>query len=215
MGMRVYASRGLWLIAVAWACGAVWADTESPVQVVADTSSRIIQALHEHREELRSNPRKVYELIDQIAVPRFDTEVISREVLGRYWRQATPDQRRRFMEAFRTYVINSYAKALLRYEDETVKVEPLRPGDRQGDRAVVHSVIQGSSGSPIHVDYRLFERNGQWKVYDVVVDGVSMVISYRDSFADKIEKAGLDALISDLLHHNAEFKLQPKAGKDG
>lgn len=177
-------------------------------QVVRDTAQQLIDALKKNREQLRKEPQKIYELIEHIAVPHFDIPYIVRLVLGGAWRKATPQQRERFTTAFRTFVINNYAKALLQYSNETLTVYPVSPEQQNGKRVMVRSRLTGGGEAPVAINYRMHVRDGEWKVYDVIVSGVSIVINYRNSFAEQIRDGGLDSLIDLIEQKNAAFRLE-------
>ena len=176
---------------------------ESPQQVVEDVTNRMTQALQQNHQALRADPSKIYGLVNQIALPRFDFELISQWVLGKYWREATPEQRRQFSDEFRTLLVRSYAGALLEYSGEKITFPPGK-ATVNADDATVHASVQPKSGSPIDISYSLRLRNGAWKVYDVAVNGVSLVINYRSTFANQIRNSGMDAVIRDLKERNAK-----------
>lgn len=134
--------------------------------------------------------------IRQIVLPAFDVNIMSRSVVGkRYWDEATPEQKERFIAKFTTQVIQVYSAPLKQYNHDQIKFFPLRGGISENNRVVVHSMIFRSNGQQIPVDYRLVFNNGQWKVYDFSVEGVSMVESYRSQYSTTLEEGGVRALI--------------------
>ncbi len=180
----------------------VGAAVKPPQEVVQDTSARMIDALRKNSATLRQDSSRIYELVDQIVLPNFDFELMSRWVLGRAWQQATPDQRRRFADEFRTLLVRTYAKALLEYSDENIRVPPQPPAS--GSETTVRTEVQPKTGRPIQINYSMHLGNEGWKVYDVTVDGVSLVTNYRSTFASQIRSNGLDAVIADLQQRNAQ-----------
>lgn len=178
-----------------------------PETVVATASHNIIGAIHKHRDELTANPEILYGFIETIVVPHFDVEAISRLVLGRHWRQATTEQRQRFTNAFKRLVIHSYAKALLLYSNEEIQVLPVPAGKQGSPRISVHSIVTTSTGNPVSIAYRLRMKNGGWMIYDLVVEGVSLVLNYKQSFSEQIRRQGLDDLIRSIEEKNSLFKL--------
>lgn len=178
-----------------------------PDKVIEQTSEQMIAALDENRDALGTDSGLVYALIDKIALPHFDIETIARQILGKTWRKASPDQRQRFSHEFQTFIMNTYAKQLMRYSDEQIRVEPLKAEALKSHYVTVRSQIDTRNAGPIAVDYRLHMQDGEWKICDFTVEGVSLVINYRASFASEIRKSGLDALIDRLAEHNAQFKL--------
>jgi phospholipid transport system substrate-binding protein len=203
---------GLWL----WMSLCVFSGTavgaplagKSPVAVVEQTSQQMIKALVENRQALQKDPQKVYGLIDTIALPHFDIDAIVRQVLGSAWARATPEQRSAFKAAFQTFILNTYAKQLLAYSDEKLTVLPVPPDALRSGYVMVRTEIQSSGGQPISVDYRLRRKEGVWKIIDFTVEGISLVINYRQSFAGQIRHEGLNAVIDALTRHNDQFKLE-------
>lgn len=172
-----------------------------PQELVKDTSQRMIEALNKNRETLKQNPGKIYDLVNQIVLPNFDFELMSRWVLGRYWRDATPEQRSEFTNEFRTLLVRSYASALLEYSNEEIRYLPMPPGDGKDD-VTVRTEFVPKNGSPIPINYTLHSKDGAWKVYDVTVDGVSLVTNYRGTFVSQIRQGGMEAVINDLKERN-------------
>jgi len=182
----------------------VWAAARTPHEVVQDTSARMIDALRQNRAVLDRDPGRLYELVNQIVLPNFDFELMSRWVLGRAWQQATPDQRSRFAEEFRTLLVRTYAKALLEYADEDIRLLPQSAPKVDGKETTVRTEVKPKTGQPIPINYSMhLGNNGVWKVYDVTVEGVSIVTNYRDTFASQIRSQGLDAVITDLQQRNS------------
>lgn len=180
---------------------ALWAATIPPQQVVQETSTRMLSALRQNYAALKQNSSQIYGLVDQIVLPNFDFELMSRWVLGRAWQQATPDQRSRFTQEFRTLLVRTYAKALLEYANDDVRMSP-QSGAVDGTEATVKTEVRVKSGQPIQINYSMHLANDAWKVYDVTVDGVSLVTSYRGTFATQIRDKGMDAVIADLRQRN-------------
>lgn len=185
--------------------GNAWsATTESPRELVEEAARQLLNALRENRQALEKEPGLVYDLVDDFVLPYFDFEAMSRYVLGKYWRQATPEQQKRFVEEFRTLLVRTYANALLDYSNENVRVPPMPSVPDDADRVKVRAEIVPPSGQPIPIDYSMYLKDGTWKVYDVSVDGPSLVITYRSEFDNQIRKCGIDCLIDKLEERNAE-----------
>ncbi|MDS4069471.1 MAG: ABC transporter substrate-binding protein [Candidatus Competibacter sp.] len=198
--MKKAIALGFLLLVVA--SGALWAAVKPPQEVVQETSARMIDALRKNSATLRQDSSRIYELVDQIVLPNFDFELMSRWVLGRAWQQATPEQRRRFTEEFRTLLVRTYAKALLEYSDEDIRVPP-QPSAADGNEATIRTEVRPKSGQSIQINYSMHLNNDAWKVYDVTVDGVSLVTNYRGTFVGQIRDSGIDAVIADLQQRNA------------
>lgn len=181
---------------------ALHAAGQSPQQIVEQTSAQMIQALHQNSAALRKDSSHIYELVEQIVLPHFDFQLMSRWVLGRAWQTATPEQRQQFSTEFRTLLVRTYAKALLEYSDEEVRV--LAQGAIAGDETVVKTEVRPKTGRPIQINYSMHLGDNGWKVYDVSVEGVSLVTNYRSTFASQMRSNGLDAVIADLRKRNAQ-----------
>jgi phospholipid transport system substrate-binding protein len=194
----------LGLLLLLLSSNALWAAARAPQEVVQDTSARMVDALRKNRTTLDRDPSRLYELVNQIVLPNFDFELMSRWVLGRAWQQATPDQRSRFAEEFRTLLVRTYAKALLEYADEDIRLLPQSAPKVDGKETTVRTEVKPKTGQPIPINYSMhLGNNGVWKVYDVTVEGVSIVTNYRDTFASQIRSQGLDAVITDLQQRNS------------
>ncbi|MFZ4792062.1 MAG: MlaC/ttg2D family ABC transporter substrate-binding protein [Candidatus Competibacteraceae bacterium] len=191
------------LLFVLLSSGVLWAAVRSPQDVVQETSARMLDALRQNRDTLRQDSSRIYALVNQIVLPNFDFELMARWVLGRNWQQATPEQRRRFADEFRTLLIRTYAKALLEYSDNDIRVLPLT-NSADNNEATVKTEAQARTGSPIPINYSMHLNSEGWKVYDVTVDGVSLVTNYRSTFASQIRSNGLDTVIADLQKRNAQ-----------
>ncbi len=191
----------LGLLLLALGGGAIEAAVKPPQEVIQDTSTRMIDALRQNRAKLDRDPGQIYGLVDQIVLPNFDFELMSRWVLGRAWQQATPDQRRRFTEEFRTLLVRTYAKALLEYSGEDFRLLP-QPTVGDGSEVTVKTEVLLKAGRPIQINYSMHLNNDGWKVYDVKVDGVSLVTNYRSTFASQIRANGMDSVIADLQQRN-------------
>jgi phospholipid transport system substrate-binding protein len=128
---------------------------------------------------------------------------MSQWVLGANWRRATAEQRDRFLTEFRDLLVNTYGYALLRYDNEQIQYLPSH-GDPASGLVIVRTQIRQADGESIPVNYRLYHKHGEWKVFDLSIDGVSLISNYRNSFAEQIEQVGMDGLIKRLEQHNQQ-----------
>ncbi len=186
---------------------------QSPKEMLENVAAQMLAALHERDAELRKDPQKLQALVEELLVPHVDLKVVSRWVLGKYWRRATPEQRTRFTEEFKKMLIRFYSSALLEYADFEFKFYPvkMKEGAR---RVVVRSEVRRAGGPPHSVNYSVILRKGKWKVYDVTIDGVSVVTTYRSSFSEEIRRGGLDGLLEKMASWNRDGVLpdEKKAG---
>jgi phospholipid transport system substrate-binding protein len=173
----------------------------TPLDVVRDTSSRMLLALQSERPRIAQDPGRLDELVAEIVLPYFDFRRMSQWVLGRNWRTATALQRERFVEQFRLLLVRTYGRALSEYAEEKVIYLPFDAGNA-GDRVTVRTEIEQPGGTPIPISYSMYQSGNGWKVYDVAVSGVSLVTNYRSSFGSIIRKDGMDSLIEQLGNRN-------------
>jgi len=174
-------------------------QTENPaLALVESTTQEVLKHVQRDREEIRENPEHLYRIVERIAAPHFDFEHMSRLVLGKHWNKATIAQKTRFPEEFRNLLVRTYSTALNQYSDQAVFFSPGK-NVRGNTDVTVHTEIRQSTGPAIPLDYRLHLKNGKWLVYDVVIDSVSLVTTYRGSFASVIRRHGMDGLLSRLV----------------
>jgi len=181
---------------------ASWASgTDAAASLVRDVSQSMLTILKERRAEIDREPSIIFGLVDQIVVPHFDFEKITQSAVGQYWRQATPEQRKALANGFREVLIRTYAQALLNYSGEDIRYLPVKPGQREAT-VTVPTEVRERGGPAVPVDYRMYEKNGKWLVYDLVIDNVSLIVNYRGSFTTEIRRDGIDGLIRRLGQMN-------------
>ncbi len=176
---------------------------KAPQVLVEETSQLMLAKLREEKEVIKAQPGRIYELVDTIILPHFDFEYMSQMVLAKYWRRADVKQKSAFTEEFKMLLVRTYATSLNEYADQEIIYLPYRAG-ADVDQALVKTEVEQAGGFPIPIDYRLHSNGGDWKVFDVVIDGVSLVTNYRTSFAKEIRQGGLDSLIKTLAERNAQ-----------
>lgn len=187
-------------------CFKVLLAAESPVDMLETTANNMINALKQNHETIKSNPAYVETLARQILLPQADSTLMAQLALGRDgWNNATASQRQEFTQQFTTLLIRTYASAFAAYTNETVKFYPVRGGIEGKTRIQVTSAILQSGGPSIPVEYRLLLRNNQWKVYDITVDGVSMIQSFRSQFSNQLAQGGMDSLLAAMQQHNLKM----------
>lgn len=181
------------------------AAEESPQVLVRTVTGDVLATLRSQGDVIGKDQAKLVALIEQRVVPYFDFRLMSAQVLGRHWRTASDQQRSGFTAAFQQLLTNTYAAVFGRYEGQTVEV--LGTQDTGKPERVVVSTMLYSPGKPeIRVDYRLYSANGKWRIYDVVVDGISLLINYRSEYASELSRNSMDNLIARLNQKNADFK---------
>lgn len=174
----------------------VWAS--SPVTMLEGTANQILTSLKANKAQLKQNPQVIYSTVEHALLPHVDVEGMSRSVLGRQaWIKASASERQRFAQAFTKLVIRTYASPLAEYTDETVKFLPIR-GSLDSRFLRVNSQIIRSNGKNIPLTYSLVNNNGQWKIYDLSVEGVSLLQSFRSQFAQALQNSSMDELIKQM-----------------
>jgi phospholipid transport system substrate-binding protein len=168
-----------------------------PQEVMADLSTSLFAALDKDSAAVRHNADKVLPLIDRLLSPHFDMEYAGRLVLGQHWRSATPEQRQHLAVALYQRLLRTYAGAVAEWTADRVKLLPLH-ADTAALQVTVHSLVTNSHGALVPVDYRLHQTPEGWKIFDVVVDGVSYVRIYHDDTDAEITQKGLDGAIARL-----------------
>jgi len=202
MIMRKFLVRGIALGALWCALGAAQAadaiDASTPQKLIETSSRALLSDLDAHRAAYRKDINGLYKVVDAEFLPHVDVPFAARQVLGRHWNDATPDQRKRFSDALYHSLLTTYGKALLEFTGEQLKVLPFQ-GDPADARATVRTVVHTSSGSDVAVNYSLRKTDsGEWKVWDVIIEGISYVKSFRDDFGAEIDQKGLEALLQRL-----------------
>lgn len=187
------------LSAAAWALPAAAAD-EAPDALVKRISSDVLAAVKADPAIQAGDINRIVNLVDTKIMPNVNFTRMTASAVGRFWRQATPEQQQKLQDEFKTLLVRTYSGALGEVKDQTLSFKPLRmqPADTE---VVVRSEVRGR-GEPIQLDYRLEKSAGGWKIYDINVLGVWLVETYRTQFAQEISAKGIDGLIASLAQRN-------------
>ena len=179
------------------AAPAASASEQNPSDIVQTAAQGILKELDANRDMYRKDPSKVSALVDKYLLPHFDTEYAARLVLGQYWRTATDDQKKRFIDAFYHSLLTNYGSALAEFTSDRLKIYPtnVTPDARV---ATVRTDVKRDNGDRVSVNYYMVRTPQGWKAWDVVIDGISYVNSYREDFGAQIEQQGIDAVIKRL-----------------
>ncbi len=171
--------------------------TLSPEQLVENSAKRMLTELDANRAMYKQDPAKLDSLVANVLLPNFDTEYAARLVLGQNWRTATPEQRKRFVDAFYHSLLRNYGAALVDFTADRFVILPYRgePGDTT---ATVRTQVKRDSGEKVPVDFSLRKTDAGWKAWDVVIEGISYVKSFRTDFQAEIQQKGLDEVIKRL-----------------
>jgi phospholipid transport system substrate-binding protein len=182
-------------------------EMPEPQALVKDASDRMLQALKDNEDKIEEDPAFVYGLVDDILLPNFDFAKMSKLALGKNWRKASPAQRERFIDEFRLLLVRTYSTAMLEFTDEEIVFLPFRD-DLAKKRVKVAMEILQAGGPSIPMALSMYlNKQDEWKVYDVKIDGISLVTNYRSTFATEIRNEGMDKLIDNLAARNAKVKV--------
>jgi len=181
----------------------------SPDILVDHTAQEILAIIKQDKEIQSGNKAKILALVESKILPHFNFTRMTRLAMGKNWRKATPQQKREIVKEFRTLLVRTYYKALSLYSDHTIKVTPLKPLAGATDATVKTQVIQ-SHGQPVPINYSMGKTSNGWKVYDVTVAGISLIINYRGSFNSQIRKGGVEGLLNTLAEKNRALDARDK-----
>lgn len=173
---------------------------DDPTAVVRDTAERVLHSLRSERARYQDD-KALFQLVREVVFPRIDRERTAQWVLGANWRTATPAQREQFVNEFSDLLLRTYGTALRQYDSETLNYLPVQ-APAGADRVTVRTEIIRPDGPKVSVDYQLTNRSGEWKVYDVIIENVSMVVTYRSEYAAIIKRDGMDGLLKQLSERN-------------
>ena len=195
-----------WLLAATLGVTATFAQAQAakaPDALIKEVSTDVLDAVKADKSIKQGDVQKVIALVDAKVMPYVNFQRMTSSAVGRYWRQATPDQQKRLQEEFKVLLVRTYSGAVAQVQDQTVEIKTMR-GAAADKEVVVRTEIRGR-GDPVQLDYRLEQAAaGSWKIYDVNVLGVWLVENYRNSFSQEIGANGIDGLIAKLAERNAK-----------
>jgi phospholipid transport system substrate-binding protein len=186
---------------------------ETPDALVQRVTDEVLRTLREDPRIRSGDTERAGEVINEKIVRHFNFRRMTALAVGRDWRQASDAQKGRLADEFRTLLVRTYANAVVAYRDQRIEYRPFRMKAGDSDVLVRTLIHQAAGGQPIELDYWLSKGDGEWKVYDVVVAGVSLVTNYRDSFGREIRQSGIDGLIESLVARNRELQQKDPSGK--
>jgi phospholipid transport system substrate-binding protein len=191
-----------WLLSFAMVAGAAVhaADIKAPEVLIKEVSSDVLDAVKADKTIQAGDVQKVVALVDAKVMPHVNFQRMTASAVGRFWRQATPEQKTRLQDEFKVLLVRTYSGALAEVKDQTVSIKPMRSAPTDTE-VVVRTEVRGK-GDPIQLDYRLEKADAGWRIYDVNVLGVWLVDNYRSSFAQEIGANGIDGLITKLTERN-------------
>ncbi|MES2101088.1 MAG: ABC transporter substrate-binding protein [Pseudomonadota bacterium] len=192
-----------WLMAGLLSVGSAVAQAQAgkaPDALIKEVSTDVLETLKADKSYKQGDLQKIIGLVDAKVMPHVNFQRMTASAVGRYWRQATPEQQRGLQDQFKLLLVRTYSGALAQVSDQTVELKPMR-GAATDAEVVVRTEIKGR-GDPIQLDYRLEQAPGGWKIYDVNVLGVWLVENYRNTFSQEISAGGIDGLIAKMTARN-------------
>jgi phospholipid transport system substrate-binding protein len=181
-----------------------------PSKLIEDCAQRMLKDLDAHRAEYRKDPSKIHKLVDEVLLPHFDTQYAARLVLGKHWREASQDQRQRFIDAFYQSLVENYGAALAEFTADRMRVLPFQ-GDPAAQQATVRTEVKRSDGTRVPVNYTMRKTGEGWKAWDVTIEGISYVKNFRTQYGAEIDQKGMEAVIKRL--ETEGVKTAPAASK--
>ena len=200
-GFTVFAAMFI-AVATPWSQAVAAQPIESPVVMLERTSQQVIKILQDDRELLQKEPERVYKIIDEYILPHLDEVTMAKLALGKNWKQASKDQKIEFVAEFKNLLIRTYSKSLLEFRDQQINYFPVKLADDAYKASVKAEVLQ-PNGPSIPMAYRVRIKNNAWKVYDIKIDGISLVTSYRGTFTQEVRKSGIDGLLKYMRDKNS------------
>ncbi len=186
------------------------AKETSPDALVKSVTEEVLDVIRKDKDIKAGSTRRAIELVEQKVLPHFNFSRMTALAVGKDWRQASPAQQKELTEAFKELLVRTYSNALIAYKNETVDYKPFRMQPGETDVTVRTQIHQPGARQPITLDYSLEKNGNAWKVYDVVVAGVSLVTNYRSSFATEVRNGGIDGLIKTLRAKNSSLEATAK-----
>jgi phospholipid transport system substrate-binding protein len=200
---------GAWLLGgLLGLAPAAFAQEIAPDALAKKVTDEVLVILRSDKDIQSGNTRKVYDLVEAKVLPHFNFTRMTRLAVGVPWRQASPAQQQSLTNEFRTLLVHTYASAFSQYRDQSIEYRPLKRQPADTEVNVQSRIKQSGGGDPIEVNYSMEKTDQGWKVYDVVIAGVSLVQNYRSTFTSEIQKNGIDGLIASLTSKNKTLAQQ-------
>ena len=179
----------------------VRADTPEPEALIRNTVDEVLAIVKQDKDIQTGNKKKVTELVDAKVLPHFNFTHMTRLAVGKNWRNATPEQKKVLEIEFRNLLVRTYTTAFTTYKDQEVEVKPLKMAN-DATEVTMKTFILNKGKQPLPVNYDMEKTASGWKVYDLSIEGVSLVTNYRGTFAEQVQKSGIDGLIKTLVENN-------------
>jgi phospholipid transport system substrate-binding protein len=188
------------------------ADAPAPDALVKSVTDDVITIVRQDKAIQSGDARKAVELVESRVLPNFDFAHMTRLAVGKDWKQATPEQKTALVQEFKTLLVRTYSNALTQYKNQQIDYKPFK-GKPEDTDVVVRTEVRQPGAKPVQLDYALDRQGDSWKVYDVMVAGVSLVTNYRETFAQEVRNGGIDGLLKSLRDKNKQLEAQVAAKK--
>ena len=185
--------------------GQAIADVDSPDALIKKVSDDVLTIVRQDKDIQSGNTKKAMDLVEAKVLPHFNFQHMTALAMGKDWRKATPEQKKRLSEEFKTLLVRTYSNALTGYRDQTIRYKPVKM-QSGNEEVLVRTEIVQPGNKPIQLDYALEKLADGWKVFDVVVAGVSLVTNYRDTFSQEVRANGVDGLVQMLVAKNKQIE---------
>ena len=197
------------LFGLFFAASGALANEEAPDAMIRKVTDDVLNIVRQDKDIRSGNTKKAIELVEAKVLPNFNFQRMTALAMGRDWKKASGEQQAKLSEEFKTLLVRTYSNALTGYKDQTIRYKPtkMQNGDTE---VVVKTEIVQSGGRPIQLDYSVERQNEGWKVYDVVVAGVSLVTNYRETFNQEVRANGVDGLVQMLVNKNKQLEAGKK-----
>ena len=191
------------------------ADEQGPEALVKQVTAEVLDAVKSDKQLAAGDRSKALQLAEEKVLPHIDFEEATRLAVGRAWMQASPEQKKKLVTEFRTMLVRVYSNAIQPYEGQTIKVAPVRMKPDDTEATVHNTFTRSGGGRPVAFDYSMRKTSEGWKIYDIVVEGVSLVLTYRSEFDSMVKQGGVDGLIKALAQKNQPAAVGGSAPKSG
>ncbi len=202
--LRIPLFAAAWLAALVWLPSVQAQPIESPAVLLERTSQQVIKVLKDDHELLQKEPARVYKIIDDYILPHLDEVTMAKLALGKNWKKASREQKLAFIKEFKNLLVRTYSKSLIEFSDQRINFFPVKVTPDMKRTSVKAEVIQ-PGGPSIPMAYRVRIKNNTWKVYDIKIDGISLVTSYRGTFTQEIRKSGMEGLLKYMRDKNSKL----------
>ncbi|HMW62753.1 MAG TPA: ABC transporter substrate-binding protein [Accumulibacter sp.] len=193
------------LVALFLSLSVALAQEVAPDALVRQVTDDVLNIVRQDKDIQGGNTRKAIDLVESKVLPYFNFQRMTALAVGRDWSKATPEQKKRLADEFKTLLVRTYSNALTSYKNQTVSYKPSKLQAGESDVLIKTEILQPGS-KPVQLDYALEKQGNAWKVYDVIVAGVSLVTNYRDTFGQEVRNSGIDGLIQMLVNRNKQLE---------